>query len=43
VKIGDSIKVRAVAPKLGAHNAEIYEKLGYGAADLAALREKSVI
>jgi len=43
VKIGDSIRVRAVAPKLGEHNAEIYEKLGYGAADLAALREKSVI
>ena len=43
VKIGDSVKVRAVAPKLGEHNAEIYEKLGYGAADLAALREKSVI
>jgi crotonobetainyl-CoA:carnitine CoA-transferase CaiB-like acyl-CoA transferase len=43
VKIGDSIKVRAVAPKLGEHNAEIYEKLGYGAADLAALKAKSAI
>jgi crotonobetainyl-CoA:carnitine CoA-transferase CaiB-like acyl-CoA transferase len=43
VNIGDSIKVRAVAPKLGEHNAEIYEKLGYGAADLAALKAKSAI
>jgi formyl-CoA transferase len=43
VKIGDSINVRAVAPKLGEHNAEIYEKLGYGAADLAALKAKSAI
>ncbi len=43
VKIGDSIKVRAVAPKLGEHNAEIYEKLGYGAADLAALKAKRAI
>jgi crotonobetainyl-CoA:carnitine CoA-transferase CaiB-like acyl-CoA transferase len=43
VKIGDSIKVRAVAPKLGQHNAEIYGRLGYSAADLAALKAKSVL
>ena len=43
VKIGDGIKVRAVAPKLGEHNAEIYGRLDYSAADLAALKAKSVI
>jgi crotonobetainyl-CoA:carnitine CoA-transferase CaiB-like acyl-CoA transferase len=43
VRIDDAIKVRAVAPKLGQHNAVIYGKLGYSAADLAALCEKRVI
>ena len=43
VRIGESIKVRAVAPKLGEHNAEIYGRLGYSASDLAALKAKSVI
>lgn len=43
VKIGDGIKVRHVAPKLGQHNAEIYGRLGYSAGDLAALQKKSVI
>jgi crotonobetainyl-CoA:carnitine CoA-transferase CaiB-like acyl-CoA transferase len=43
VRIDDAIKVRAVAPKLGQHNAVIYGKLGYSAADLATLREKRVI
>ncbi|MBV9014476.1 MAG: CoA transferase, partial [Alphaproteobacteria bacterium] len=35
VKIGDGIKVRHVAPKLGEHNTEIYGRLGYSASDLA--------
>jgi crotonobetainyl-CoA:carnitine CoA-transferase CaiB-like acyl-CoA transferase len=43
VKIGDSVKVRTVAPKLGEHNAEVYGRLGYSAADLAALKAKSVV
>jgi len=43
VRTDDAIKVRAVARKLGQHNAVIYGKLGYNAADLAALREKRVI
>jgi crotonobetainyl-CoA:carnitine CoA-transferase CaiB-like acyl-CoA transferase len=43
VKIGDSVKVRSVAPKLGEHNAEVYGRLGCSAADLAALKAKSVV
>ena len=43
VKIGDSVKVRTVAPKLGEHNAEIYGRLGYSAADLSALKAKGVV
>ncbi|MBV9968027.1 MAG: CoA transferase, partial [Alphaproteobacteria bacterium] len=43
VKIGDGIKVRHVAPKLGEHNTEIYGRLGYSASDLAALKAKGAI
>ena len=43
VKIGDSVRVRSVAPKLGQHNAEIFGRLGLNAADLAALRDKGVL
>jgi len=43
VKIGDSVKVRTVAPTLGEHNSEIYGRLGYSAADLAALKAKGVV
>jgi crotonobetainyl-CoA:carnitine CoA-transferase CaiB-like acyl-CoA transferase len=43
VKIGDAIRVRRVAPKLGEHNAEIFGRLGVTAADLAALRDKGVV
>jgi crotonobetainyl-CoA:carnitine CoA-transferase CaiB-like acyl-CoA transferase len=32
-----------VAPKLGEHNAEILGELGYGASDLASLKERGVI
>ncbi len=43
IRIGDSIRVRTVAPKLGQHNAEIYGRLGVGEADLAALKAKGVV
>lgn len=43
IRIGESIRVRAVAPKLGQHNAEVFGPLGVGAAELKALREKRVL
>ena len=43
IKMGESIGVRAVAPKLGQHNAEIFGRLGVAAADLKALRERGVV
>jgi crotonobetainyl-CoA:carnitine CoA-transferase CaiB-like acyl-CoA transferase len=43
VKIGDAIRVRAVAPKLGQHNAKIFGDLGVTSADLARLHERGVV
>jgi crotonobetainyl-CoA:carnitine CoA-transferase CaiB-like acyl-CoA transferase len=43
VKIGDAICVRAVAPKLGQHNAKIFGDLGVTSADLARLHERGVV
>jgi crotonobetainyl-CoA:carnitine CoA-transferase CaiB-like acyl-CoA transferase len=43
IKIGDSIRVRTVAPKLGQHNAEIFGHLGLGEADIDELRAKGVV
>jgi crotonobetainyl-CoA:carnitine CoA-transferase CaiB-like acyl-CoA transferase len=43
IKIGDSIRVRMAAPKLGQHNAEIFGRLGVTEAELKALRAKSVV
>jgi crotonobetainyl-CoA:carnitine CoA-transferase CaiB-like acyl-CoA transferase len=43
IRIGDSIRVRTVAPKLGEHNAEIFGRFGVGEAEIAALKRKGVI
>lgn len=43
IRIGDGVKVRAVAPKLGQHNAEIFGALGVGADELRALAADGVI
>jgi crotonobetainyl-CoA:carnitine CoA-transferase CaiB-like acyl-CoA transferase len=38
IKIGDSVRVRTVAPKLGQHNPEIFGRLGVGEIELGKLR-----
>jgi crotonobetainyl-CoA:carnitine CoA-transferase CaiB-like acyl-CoA transferase len=43
IKIGDSIRVRTVAPKLGQHNPEVFGRLGVTEAELKALRAKGVV
>jgi crotonobetainyl-CoA:carnitine CoA-transferase CaiB-like acyl-CoA transferase len=43
VRVGDSIRVRAAAPRLGQHNAEIYGRLGLSAAEMRALRAIRVL
>jgi formyl-CoA transferase len=43
IRIGDNVRVRTVAPKLGEHNAEIFGRFGVGEAEIAALKRKGVI
>jgi crotonobetainyl-CoA:carnitine CoA-transferase CaiB-like acyl-CoA transferase len=43
VRIGEGVRVRNVAPKLGQHNAEIFGRLGVTEADVGELREKGVM
>src|SRR6516164_8595586 len=43
VRIGEGVRVRAVAPKLGEHNAEILGRLGVSEAELQELRDKGVM
>ena len=41
--IGDGIRVRTVAPKLGQHNAEVFGRIGVTGLEIKALREKRVL
>ena len=43
VKIGEGVRVRNVAPKLGEHNAEIFGRLGIGTAEQRELHALSVL
>jgi len=43
IRIGESIGVRTVAPKLGQHNAEIFGRLGVSTEEMKALRKQKVI
>jgi crotonobetainyl-CoA:carnitine CoA-transferase CaiB-like acyl-CoA transferase len=43
IKIGESVRLRTVAPKLGQHNAEIFGRLGVSEAEMQPLRAKGVL
>jgi crotonobetainyl-CoA:carnitine CoA-transferase CaiB-like acyl-CoA transferase len=43
VRIGEGVRVRNVAPKLGQHNAEIFGRLGVPEARIKELRLKGVL
>ena len=43
IKIGEGVRVRAVAPRLGQHNAEIFGRLGVTEAEIKELRAKSLL
>jgi CoA:oxalate CoA-transferase len=43
IQIGDDVRVRTVAPRLGQHNAEIFGRLGLSETDIAALRGTGVL
>ncbi|MBV9860977.1 MAG: CoA transferase [Alphaproteobacteria bacterium] len=43
VRIGDDIRVRTVAPKLGQHNAEVFGHLGVGEAERRSLSARGII
>jgi formyl-CoA transferase len=43
IKIGESVRVRMVAPKLGQHNAEIFGRLGVTETAMWELRARGVL
>jgi crotonobetainyl-CoA:carnitine CoA-transferase CaiB-like acyl-CoA transferase len=43
VRIGEGVRVRAVAPKLGQHNAEIFGRFGVSEAEINQLCAKAVV
>ena len=43
IRIGQSVRVRTVAPKLGQHNAETFGRLGLSPEEMEALRKQKVI
>ena len=43
IKIGESVRVRTVAPKLGQHNAEIFGRLGVSEMELQKLHAKGIL
>jgi CoA:oxalate CoA-transferase len=43
VKIGEGVRVRTVAPKLGQHNAKIFSRLGMTKAEVRELQARGIL
>jgi crotonobetainyl-CoA:carnitine CoA-transferase CaiB-like acyl-CoA transferase len=43
IRIGEGVRVRAVAPRLGQHNAEIFGRLGLSEAEMEGLRATGIL
>jgi crotonobetainyl-CoA:carnitine CoA-transferase CaiB-like acyl-CoA transferase len=43
IKIGEGVRVRNVAPKLGEHDSEIFGRLGLSEAEIERLRAQGVV
>jgi crotonobetainyl-CoA:carnitine CoA-transferase CaiB-like acyl-CoA transferase len=43
IRIGEGVRVRNVAPKLGQHNAEIFGRLGVSEAEMRDLAARGVL
>ena len=43
ITIGAGVRVRNIAPKLGQHNAEIFDRLGVSEAEIKELLTKGVV
>ena len=43
IRIGEGVRVRSVAPKLGEHNAEIFCRLGVSEAEVKELRARRIL
>jgi CoA:oxalate CoA-transferase len=43
IKIGDCVRVRTVAPKLGQHNAKIFSRLGMTKAEVRELQARGIL
>jgi crotonobetainyl-CoA:carnitine CoA-transferase CaiB-like acyl-CoA transferase len=43
IKIGEGVRVRTVAPKLGQHNAEIFGRLGISETEMSELHTAGIL
>ena len=43
IKIGEGVRVRSVAPKLGEHDAEVFGRLGVSEAKMKELRARGIL
>ena len=43
IRIGEGVRVRSVAPKLGEHNAEVFGRLGVSEEKMKELRARGIL